>query len=159
MCRKDRKRQGSTDLIKSSWDRDGWELSCARTRTSKHAHIPWGSRLLCQGVTCIIYLHNHLPFRFLSSLSVGKPVMIITEYMENGSLDAFLRVSHAFLSLYTCLFGHIKILSLQCQQISQLLVYLDLTWSVPWFYWQAVCHCFFLDLVQIHWIQSLQKLI
>lgn len=42
---------------------------------------------------CIVYLHNHLPF----SPSLGKPVMIITEYMENGSLDAFLRVSHAFL--------------------------------------------------------------
>lgn len=27
--------------------------------------------------------------------------MIITEYMENGSLDAFLRVSHAFLSPHT----------------------------------------------------------
>ena len=25
--------------------------------------------------------------------SLGKPVMIITEYMENGSLDSFLRVS------------------------------------------------------------------
>lgn len=23
----------------------------------------------------------------------GKPVMIVTEYMENGSLDSFLRVS------------------------------------------------------------------
>ena len=58
---------------------------------------------------CIIYLHNHLPFilspcPFSTSLSLylslplplGKPVMIITEYMENGSLDAFLRVSHAF---------------------------------------------------------------
>ncbi len=27
------------------------------------------------------------------SLSSGKPVMIVTEYMENGSLDGFLRVS------------------------------------------------------------------
>lgn len=24
----------------------------------------------------------------------GKPVMIITEFMENGSLDTFLKVSH-----------------------------------------------------------------
>lgn len=26
-------------------------------------------------------------------LAAGKPVMIVTEYMENGSLDSFLRVS------------------------------------------------------------------
>lgn len=51
-------------------------------------------------MTCIVYLHNHLPFilslpfpSFSPSLPLGKPVMIITEYMENGSLDAFLRVS------------------------------------------------------------------
>ncbi len=30
------------------------------------------------------------------SLCTGKPVMIITEYMENGSLDAFLRVSFVY---------------------------------------------------------------
>lgn len=28
--------------------------------------------------------------------SPGKPVMIVIEYMENGSLDAFLRVSITF---------------------------------------------------------------
>lgn len=27
-------------------------------------------------------------------LFAGKPVMIVTEYMENGSLDSFLRVSN-----------------------------------------------------------------
>lgn len=27
------------------------------------------------------------------ALFSGKPVMIVTEYMENGSLDSFLRVS------------------------------------------------------------------
>lgn len=27
------------------------------------------------------------------TLRLGKPVMIVTEYMENGSLDSFLRVS------------------------------------------------------------------
>lgn len=26
--------------------------------------------------------------------TTGKPVMIVTEYMENGSLDSFLRVSN-----------------------------------------------------------------
>lgn len=34
--------------------------------------------------------HQGFVFFFLKTL--GKPVMIITEYMENGSLDAFLRV-------------------------------------------------------------------
>lgn len=29
----------------------------------------------------------------MSSYVIGKPVMIVTEYMENGSLDTFLRVS------------------------------------------------------------------
>ncbi|MEQ2173724.1 Ephrin type-A receptor 4 [Goodea atripinnis] len=38
---------------------------------------------------------------------VRKPVMIITEYMENGSLDAFLRVSHAFQSARTC--AHVSV--------------------------------------------------
>lgn len=27
------------------------------------------------------------------NIFAGKPVMIVTEYMENGSLDSFLRVS------------------------------------------------------------------
>lgn len=31
----------------------------------------------------------------LLCVSVGKPVMIITEFMENGSLDTFLKVSHS----------------------------------------------------------------
>lgn len=31
--------------------------------------------------------------KYLSSLLSGKPVMIVIEYMENGALDAFLRVS------------------------------------------------------------------
>jgi len=31
---------------------------------------------------------------FLISCFSGKPVMIITEYMENGSLDTFLKVGH-----------------------------------------------------------------
>lgn len=30
---------------------------------------------------------------FMSLLPSGKPVMILTEYMENGSLDTFLKVS------------------------------------------------------------------
>lgn len=32
----------------------------------------------------------------------GKPVMIVTEYMENGSLDSFLRVSRRFY-IYSCI--------------------------------------------------------
>lgn len=31
--------------------------------------------------------------KYLSSFLSGKPVMIVIEYMENGALDAFLRVS------------------------------------------------------------------
>jgi len=31
--------------------------------------------------------------RFVSFCPLGKPVMIVTEYMENGSLDTFLKVS------------------------------------------------------------------
>ena len=34
-----------------------------------------------------------------SSYVIGKPVMIVTEYMENGSLDTFLRVSEGSLQL------------------------------------------------------------
>lgn len=30
----------------------------------------------------------------ISPSATGKPVMIVTEYMENGSLDSFLRVSN-----------------------------------------------------------------
>lgn len=79
------------------------------THTHTHTLIPSRTPPLCRAVMCIVYLHNHLPFilsLFSSppslSLSLGKPVMIITEYMENGSLDAFLRVSHAFLSAHMC---------------------------------------------------------
>lgn len=32
--------------------------------------------------------------RLVSVPPPGKPVMIITEFMENGSLDTFLKVSH-----------------------------------------------------------------
>lgn len=35
------------------------------------------------------FSENHDPCALFS----GKPVMIVTEYMENGSLDSFLRVS------------------------------------------------------------------
>lgn len=35
-------------------------------------------------------------FIFVNFFSAGKPVMIVIEYMENGSLDAFLRVSITF---------------------------------------------------------------
>ena len=48
-------------------------------------------------IICLSFSHS-----FPLPLSLGKPVMIITEYMENGSLDAFLRVSHAFLSVHMC---------------------------------------------------------
>lgn len=36
-----------------------------------------------------ILMNTYLSF----TLCLGKPVMIVTEYMENGSLDSFLRVS------------------------------------------------------------------
>lgn len=35
-----------------------------------------------------------VPQRNVSSCLLGKPVMIVIEYMENGALDAFLRVSN-----------------------------------------------------------------
>lgn len=50
--------------------------------------------------------HYHLPPNWLflyelvfSFQLLGKPVMIITEYMENGSLDAFLRVGKCCLKI------------------------------------------------------------
>lgn len=36
---------------------------------------------------------SHFPFCLLVFCPLGKPVMIVTEYMENGSLDTFLKVS------------------------------------------------------------------
>lgn len=38
------------------------------------------------------FKQNAPPFFFLC-IFLGKPVMIVIEYMENGALDAFLRVS------------------------------------------------------------------
>lgn len=43
------------------------------------------SQLICYSAPLIVALFY---------ASIGKPVMIITEFMENGSLDTFLKVSH-----------------------------------------------------------------
>lgn len=41
----------------------------------------------------VVFSHRNVIVLFLSLFTIaGKPVMIITEYMENGSLDMFLRV-------------------------------------------------------------------
>lgn len=51
-----------------------------------------------KGITCVLSKKG-TPFvlqflkQNLSSFLSGKPVMIVIEYMENGALDAFLRVS------------------------------------------------------------------
>lgn len=50
-------------------------------------------KVLCEQTKDINYSPHFLLFLFVSS---GKPVMIVIEYMENGSLDAFLRVSLTF---------------------------------------------------------------
>lgn len=47
----------------------------------------------------------------LFTIYLGKPVMIVTEYMENGSLDSFLRVSrrfyiYSYISYLTCIYNH-----------------------------------------------------
>lgn len=45
---------------------------------------------------------QHIYFLLLTALfsaRVGKPVMIITEFMENGSLDTFLKVSRGTTAL------------------------------------------------------------
>ena len=46
-----------------------------------------------------IFKGTELVFRIFStrfgSLSADKPFMIVTEYMENGALDKFLRVGDA----------------------------------------------------------------
>lgn len=48
------------------------------------------SRLACEGAACGQRLFMvTCPLTCVS----GKPIMIITEFMENGALDAFLRVS------------------------------------------------------------------
>lgn len=94
----------NTELIKSLWDRDRWPNTHITHTHTVHTRISLENPPLLRGaVMCIVYLHNHLPFILSLSCSLfflGKPVMIITEYMENGSLDAFLRVSHAFLSVH-----------------------------------------------------------
>lgn len=49
----------------------------------------------CVCSPCCFAVDSHtdaLPLAY-HSYSTGKPVMIVTEYMENGSLDGFLRVS------------------------------------------------------------------
>ncbi len=33
----------------------------------------------------------------------GNPIMIVTEYMENGSMDTFLRVSRQMIDTFVCL--------------------------------------------------------
>lgn len=43
-----------------------------------------------------VSISQRLYFMPVSLLCAGKPVMIVIEYMENGSLDAFLRVSITF---------------------------------------------------------------
>lgn len=78
----------NTRLIKSH----GTEMDVP-THTHTQTHSP-ENPLLRRAVMWIVYLCNHLPFILSLPLCLGKPVMIITEYMENGSLDAFLRVSH-----------------------------------------------------------------
>lgn len=50
-----------------------------------------------KGIACVLSKKG-TPFvftvlKYLSSFLSGKPVMIVIEYMENGALDAFLRVS------------------------------------------------------------------
>lgn len=57
-----------------------------------------------QNVLCVFiawYLFNSTDdYAFIIYLNLGKPVMIVTEYMENGSLDSFLRVSRYFTYIY-----------------------------------------------------------
>lgn len=57
----------------------------------------WTPLFLCPGLfTVAVFVPcNSAPLTTaLLSASVGKPVMIITEFMENGSLDTFLKVSN-----------------------------------------------------------------
>lgn len=89
-------REWGRKLMKSLRDRDGWAKGPTPALIPP-IELPPPSPA---AMACIVYLHNHLPFSLLlpfssfsPSLPPGKPVMIITEYMENGSLDAFLRVS------------------------------------------------------------------
>lgn len=43
------------------------------------------------------------PNDVLFTAFLGKPVMIVTEYMENGSLDSFLRVSEMHMRMHAYL--------------------------------------------------------
>lgn len=42
-------------------------------------------------------LNQHFFFLYIHFLNLGKPVMIVIEFMENGALDAFLRVSNTII--------------------------------------------------------------
>ena len=50
-------------------------------------------------VHCMV-LNSTDDYACITYLNLGKPVMIVTEYMENGSLDSFLRVSIYFTCIY-----------------------------------------------------------
>lgn len=58
----------------------------------------WTPLLLCPRLFIVgVFLPcNSAPLTVaLLNASAGKPVMIITEFMENGSLDTFLKVSYS----------------------------------------------------------------
>lgn len=79
-----------------------WTL-CDRFRkiNLKRLHYLTGC-LLCskQKSFQVLRLHIWCGVRSItSSYVIGKPVMIVTEYMENGSLDTFLRVSKCITQL------------------------------------------------------------
>lgn len=55
-----------------------------------------------KGTTCVLSRGKTL-FFFFFPFFLGKPVMIVIEYMENGALDAFLRVSERQRGTYIAL--------------------------------------------------------
>lgn len=65
----------------------------------------WTPLLLCPHLFIVRVFLPCNPASLTASpcVSVGKPVMIITEFMENGSLDTFLKVSHGLAGRNTTL--------------------------------------------------------